>query len=436
MPDRGGEAEVRSLISNASKRIAVPPPPDWVVETVCQHLCSIYPKTKVPNYFKGINMPSRDKISATLDTVKQTSGPGMPWAILGNTKGAVINEWRDLIIDQVLKRLELLCSLYDNPERQKELIDNPRLIIEEGYADPVRTFIKNEPTSKIKIAEGRARIISSVSLVDEIVDKLLFDIQNERELEVSDTIPSKPGTGFSTDEQCREFYEQYAPLKKVLSDMSGWDFSVQPWELQLDCETRLRLAFANLEDNFLKIMEMRYIFIINAVFVTSHGEVYALAEPGIMLSGAVITSSTNSRIRFSAVCFAAMVEKPPTVTTMTVWRKPTEFPWAATMGDDCNEQPNTDLIPKYRILGHRVKAIEEIEPFQPFQFCSKEFSHEQTIPLNWAKSLYNLLCNDEEESLYEQFKHEYRHSPKYDYCMRVLAESGWASANAKKQEEN
>lgn len=41
-------------------------------------------------------------------------------------------------------------------------------------SDPLKIFIKQEPHKDKKIAEGRLRLIMSVSLIDSMVDRILF----------------------------------------------------------------------------------------------------------------------------------------------------------------------------------------------------------------------------------------------------------------------
>jgi len=121
----------------------------------------------------------------------------------------------------------------------------PQQLVKMGWCDPVRLFVKQEPHKLIKVITKRFRLISSVSIVDQLVERVLFGVQNRKEIDSWQLIPSKPGIGL-TDEMARSVYNNVKMasnrFKMYEADVSGWDWSVQLWELLADAEIRVRLS--------------------------------------------------------------------------------------------------------------------------------------------------------------------------------------------------
>ena len=65
-----------------------------------------------------------------------------------------------------------------------------------------------DKVTKDKLQKERWRIISSVSLVDEIVDRMLYGTQNRAEINHWSSTPSMPGVGFSDDNSAEKFFAE------------------------------------------------------------------------------------------------------------------------------------------------------------------------------------------------------------------------------------
>ncbi|UIX27220.1 RNA-dependent RNA polymerase [Cotton bunchy top virus 1] len=255
----------------------------------------------------------------------------------------------------------------------------PEELVASGLCDPIRLFVKGEPHKQAKLDEGRYRLIMSVSLVDQLVARVLFQNQNKREIALWRAIPSKPGFGLSTDGQTREFLTLLADqmsttLEDVVArwreflvptDCSGFDWSVADWMLADEMEVRNRLTVHNnaltrrLRACWLKCIS-------NSVLCLSNGTLLAQRVAGVQKSGSYNTSSSNSRIRVMSAyhCGAS---------------------WAMAMGDDALESVDTDLT-VYKNLGFKVEVSGELE------FCSHIFmSPDLAVPVNRAKMLYKLI---------------------------------------------
>nr|AHA43783.1 RNA-dependent RNA polymerase [Potato leafroll virus] len=253
-------------------------------------------------------------------------------------------------------------------------------LVQEGLCDPIRLFVKGEPHKQSKLDEGRYRLIMSVSLVDQLVARVLFQNQNKREISLWRSVPSKPGFGLSTDTQTAEFLEclqkvSGAPSVEELcanhkeytrpTDCSGFDWSVAYWMLEDDMEVRNRLTFNNTQ--LTKRLRAAWLKCIgNSVLCLSDGTLLAQTVPGVQKSGSYNTSSSNSRIRVMAAYHCGA-------------------DWAMAMGDDALEAPNSDLE-EYKTLGFKVEVGRELE------FCSHIFKNPTlAVPVNTNKMLYKLI---------------------------------------------
>jgi hypothetical protein len=324
---------------------------------------------------------------------------------LAATKGALIEEHEEFLIDCVMERLHLLDSVSEDDLRKF----TPEQLVQRGFVDPVRFFGKNEPHTVEKMRLGRLRLIASVSIVDEIIERLLCATQNEAEIDNWMLCPSKPGMGLSQDFQARKLYQYAEPHLSTSrqTDVSGWDWCMQYWMFMLDCSARIRLCGAPEQGAFARILRNRMTCLATSLLITSDGQMFVTAYRGIMKSGSYLTSSTNSRVR---VALAYLVGAS----------------FAMAMGDDCNETDTDHPFERYLSLGIRLKGVSDC-PVGTFEFCSHVFDGEVARPLNGVKSLFRLLTSAPSHELLMQFRQEMRHSADLPRLERVILESGWSS---------
>jgi hypothetical protein len=368
-----------------------------------QKILRNYPHTDTPSWYSGtVSKITPYVLSQLMDTVKRDSSPGLPLHALAPTKGEIVDKHKELVIQAVLARIDLLTSVDILPE-------DPVDLVKRGFVDPVRIFVKDEPHSLNKIRQGRYRLIASVSIVDELIEKSMFTEQNSCEIDNWLTCPSKPGIGLSLDDQTDQFWDSVEPTlsDEAEGDVTAWDFSMKEWMLKFDVEARLKLAHASPDSVFAKLMRNQTHCFARSVFINSSGKMFKQSIPGIMKSGSYRTSSTNSRCRVG-VSYMIGSER------------------CIAMGDDSVEQYVPDAITRYEAIGVNLKMYKQCQ--DSFEFCSHLFSKGKSIPLNWDKGLYRLLSNELTESnrkaileLVRQFLDEYRHSPELDRCKDVIA---------------
>lgn len=291
-PEVGPEAEKASLEFQATRFKRAQRPSNWA--STINKVCKLYPATQASAACRTFN---REELESQIrfdlwNSINPKGSPGVPLAALGKENAQVRESYESLIVGAVLERMILLGSRDLSGYSPEELV----LI---GACDPVRLFVKQEPHKISKIVSKRFRLISSVSLIDQLVERVLFGVQNRKEISLWEHIPSKPGIGL-TDEMTRNVFQSarlasgIGPLAEA--DISGWDWSVQDWELEADLEIRVKLA-RGLHSCTVQAMRNRILALSSSVFSFSDGEMRAQVYRGLMKSGSYLTSSTNSRCR-------------------------------------------------------------------------------------------------------------------------------------------
>lgn len=320
--------------------------------------------------------------------------PGTPLSSLAPTNAKLIFSHRDFLVSCVVDRLLLLSE--ETPTHM-----TPQQLVKMSWCDPVRLFVKQEPHKLSKIKTKRFRLISSVSVVDQLVERVLFGVQNRKEIDSWSLIPSKPGIGL-TDEMARSVYNNVKMVsnrfKICEADVSGWDWSVQLWELLADAEIRVRLS-VGAHPSCQRAMINRIHCLARSVFTLSDGTMFEQGKPGLMKSGSYLTSSTNSRCRVLDHYILG-------------------GGWIIAMGDDSLEAdistPEMSGAERYKQLGKIVSMYEacpvnELGVVKDFEFCSQRFTSNGPVPLNWAKMLCKFLCSERTPELARDLKQELRH---------------------------
>jgi hypothetical protein len=313
---------------------------------------------------------------------------------MGSCNKDILPNNLELITGLVIDRLHLLDNNDITGLTAQELVEG-------NYCDPVRVFIKNEPHSTNKVNQDRWRLIFAVSVVDQLIERLLCGEQNKKEISTWKTHPSAPGIGLSDDSQLAEFYTIVSNLgeDKAEADVTGFDWSVQEWELAWEAVTRIRLG--NMTGSSARIMISRYHCVAHSVYAMPCGKLVMLRVPGVQLSGCYNTSSTNSRIR---VLLAYLVGAR----------------WARAMGDDCVEEFIHNAKAKYALLGHPLKMYEQRS--DSFEFCSQIFSPQGAWPVDGTKTLFRLIEQKTiTPELIAQFTMELRNSPRLDEFLNSIA---------------
>lgn len=327
---------------------------------------------------------------------------------LANTNEAVVAAMgKEVLIDLVYQRL---AKLADMPQNLTALE-----MVEQGYTDPVRLFVKNELHSQSKMEEGRMRLIMATSIVDQLVERVLHGAQNRLEIqqvaEGKMECPSMPGMGLH-DEGLRYLIARVRRFFiPVSTDVSGWDWGVQGWMLDMDVECRVRLTGADY--TLARIMRARQSCLGLSVLVASDGVVYLQNHPGVMKSGSYLTSSTNSRMR-------VMLSQLAGVDAIMV------------MGDDAVEEYTPGAVNAYAGLGVNIKMYQSSSLSEGVEFCAHQLRDtvEGCVPERGIRMLAGFLQKKPRDSQHANellcaFEYDLRHDPSLQAYRDAIVVSRW-----------
>lgn len=175
-----------------------------------------------------------------------------------------------------------------NPVIVEQFWELVQMRIKDGDSDPIRLFVKPEPHKLKKLEDGRYRLISSVSVLDQIIDHMLFADANDALIANWLEVPSKIGWSPVWGGW------RVIPSGWMALDKSSWDWTVQLWLVELVLELRYELC-ENATEEWLRLAIWRYQQLYcNPHMITSGGLVLRQETPGVMKSGCVNTISDNS----------------------------------------------------------------------------------------------------------------------------------------------
>lgn len=341
----------------------------------------------------------------------------------------------ELVLNAVLTRLSDILALGDTIFSL-----TPSELIQKNVCSPIRLFIKDEPHKLAKIQQGKLRLISGVAVDDQILDRMIFGVQNNTEIDLWDQIPSKPGIGLDDHgllKMSKTFKQmlEKGPLRST--DISGWDWSVQDWELKADVEARIQLAGASDGSLFAFLARVRAYCVARKVFVLPDGTMVAQIRPGVQASGWYCTSSTNSRMRILAKVVAHLLwceERGVAV-------EDEDLTNMISMGDDAVEGATDDGVLQYlEELGHTVKEVQLFDSLEGVEFCSHRWMHNGlAFPVTVWKTLFRFFSHPPTSASYldwySQLRNDLRNHPSWTTISEVaLAHAEWAKSNGERKE--
>lgn len=359
-------------------------PAEDVFWRVVNRVTRRYSDSKLKVGPKGLDMFTRGKVLEAILRLDWQSSPGYPYC-LNYTSNSQMFKVTDGKPDPLV--VESIIDL---------VLDH----IEKRTVDPIRVFVKPEPHKNEKILNGRFRLISSVSVVDQIIDHMLYGELNDKFIREFPHIPSRAGwTPYGGG-------WKWVPQNKVVAiDKSSWDWTVPGWLLEAVEEVRANLTGG--DDLWQDLSGWRYRSLFgHPVFVTSGGVFLRQNDPGVMKSGCVNTISDNSIMQVilhELVCLTLNID-------------PGEI-WA--MGDDTLQARPADLSSYMRELSKYCivkQAVEEAE------FCGHVFQGDLVEPAYFGKHCFTLLHASPlvQADLCRSYSLLYHRSSRRDFIKRVL----------------
>lgn len=251
-------------------------------------------------------------------------------------------------------------------------------------ADLIRLFVKPEPHKMDKVRQRRWRLISSVSLIDQLVDHMLFADGNDAEIDNHIMLPVKAGWS----PQKGGFPQLVGQLGRgpyVSIDKSSWDWGMDIWVVDVFRDLRDRLCLDRDEPRFQRwvaLVEARLrVLYREAEFMISDGRVYGQETPGLQKSGSVLTLSLNSMAQIALhvlACLRAGMD----------WRS--SLPVA--IGDDTVQRPPerlSDYMNCLSQLGCQIKGHPGPSP--DVEFAGHIIRGDSCVPAYNAKHYFSLL---------------------------------------------
>nr|UQB76115.1 RNA-dependent RNA polymerase [Flumine sobemo-like virus 38] len=417
-PDRGPKAERRALAAVSAQ--SVPPlQMMYTAKSVAEFLTwSNADKMEVPRpkwmikgpvnvnnvdpeFKTGFNVAFRDALAS----VKPDSSPGVPYAGEYN-----VDSNEDLFLKPgaiqyihriVYNRLLALSVLPELPRENgltvfRKLSDAEyNTMVNAGYCDLIRMFVKNEPHTEQKARDGRWRIIASVSLADQLIQRILHGALNHAEKTQCKVQPHCIGLGHGDDSiealaakfrrgMSRKTEDGFH-MAAFTSDVTNFDFSLYPAHFSVDQEYRRLAQKYQPGDWWTRVSANFEQLLLNARFIAGDGTIH-VPRFGVQKSGSFCTSSTNSHIR-AYVSFIAGA-----ASCIVMGDDAVEFYEVANAIDALDRSyaprlPTTTLVEETARNGLRLKAdsVRQCENGSRVEFMGAEFDFEST-PMGYVST--------------------------------------------------
>lgn len=290
-----------------------------------------------------------------------------------------------------------------------------KILSGEPFADPLKIFIKKEPHKLTKIQSGKLRLISAVSVVDSMVDRvLLTPLLN---LVVKTFHKSQVMIGWSPLFGGHQLLDTWfhGRTEYLMADRSSWDWTFPSWLID-DCLDLIeRLAprapewwFVLLRGRFKLLFEEPVLRFADQTDVRIPGK-------GVMKSGCLLTIFMNSIAQF-IMHYNACLELS--------WF-PEDYAFVA-CGDDTLQDVlpnNEDYFAKLRDYG----AVLKVQVGSVMEFVGFEIFKTHSIPAYIDKHLFLLshLSKDHEIARSTLFAYQimYAFHPQMLEHVRQIAES-------------
>lgn len=278
--------------------------------------------------------------------------------------------------------------------------------IRESTTDGIKLFIKDEPHKIKKIEEGRMRIISSFSLVDQVVDRMLFYPFFGSEVKNPMKVTSKAGWAPIPAGYQRLLYEFPEELSLAV-DKTSWDWSMPAWVIYSYFDAKMRQCI-NPTPLWAAMVARRFsdLYGPRCKFVMPDGVVFRQKSWGIMKSGSLLTLSMNSAAQFfqHALAWKRMGKDVP---PPRIW----------TMGDDTlTLMRDEDISPYSHYLsrtGCILKICERSRDFAGFLVEGNSISEAKVTPLYGEKHKFMIqhIKDDDEQQVMMAFSLLYALNP-------------------------
>lgn len=297
-----------------------------------------------------------------------------------------------------------------SPERLNEVWSLVQLRLQDRSSDPIYLFVKAEPHKLNKM--GRKRLISSVSIIDQIIDHMLDGPYNDAVKENALFGSIKVGWTHLLGGW------KVFPRGGLSIDKSGWDWTMR-WWLNCMCFEQRKLACKTKGALLAKWEEFaawRYRELFSCPrFALPDGREIKQLRPGVMKSGSVKTIVDNS--------LGQLLLHERVVTELDIEEDPSSH-WIWAMGDDTYQTPVVRLKDYLERLGQYC-IVKEYNYGQ--EFAGNRFMPRGRIePLYKGKHAYKLLYADPkvQADLPSSYSLLYHRSDQRDAVRQIVSHYG------------
>ena len=398
MPPRNADAERKALHVNFSKFHRVKTS-NSLREKVRKTLVEDTPKVNNPQWLPSNGIPSPRVIQAAIQALNPDANAGFPYLLSGQKKKAYAEGNLPLVVALVQERMARILAF--DLELLRRL--TPSQLVSAGLMDPLRPIVKNEPHKLQKMREGRYRLVICISVVDEIIDRLLFTTHSTALVGQFAETYSAIGVGFDEDKTAKlvsNVFDRIADSCPIAhSDVSHWEYCCQEEDFDEFAEITIQCTNAP-SAAYEKLVRGRCVLLSRGVYVLEDGDLWEQIQPGVNKSGGYQTS------RFNTVTRARKSRMVGSVAQMCA-------------GDDCVERVVVGAERRYAKLGVAVRSYTVSA--DDFDFCSHEYSREgPPIPQNMPKAVVRFIADEPTSDKLMQFVYEYQHAPRLTEAIDAL----------------
>lgn len=321
-------------------------------------------------------------------------------SVYGSTNGEILR-WDGISFDP--DRVAILREMVFS--RLQRMLDG------EEVFDNIKVFVKQEAHKRKKIDEGRFRLISAVSLIDTIVDRVLFGWLGRKVLNTVGRTPCLVGWS-PVRGGWRQLSDKFRGKAVHCLDKEAWDWTVPAWLVDMWLDVILQLA-VDAPAWWVSLVKLRFkILFESSVFQFDDGTCVWQGVKGIMKSGCYLTIILNS-LGQSLLHYVAMIRcgnSPSHCEPLVI-------------GDDtvqCKVDDLASYVQHLEDLGVRVKGakVQHYVEFAGFAYDGKV-----CFPAYWQKHLFNMSVSRVLPELLRSYQFLYVHEPvMYEFICRVAKE--------------